>query len=501
MALRTISHVLEIDWGSGFVDESARLISASGNMQSAAPGSSVASPRGIVSDMTLSLHNEDGRYSPFNTQSPIYNQIKDNGAYQRPVRLSVSVGGGQRRVFTGTIKIPQEQTPTLQQGAAVSIDCRGREDLILTQKLITPGAHFVQHRTDGLTESALIAYALEQSGMVDGVDFISQDYDPSTATLQPGLFVIPWFWLDDENPISDCWTLAAACGGRFYADPNGVFRYDNAYSWLFSSTSVRTYTRADFASLRPVYNDQELYSGVSVEAAPRSVLTPGVMWEPDDVIRVGSGDTETITAKLRQPAYDIEEIQFTSVTAGGISIAEDVTVIPSVYAQRVVFQITNTNPTFGAYLRSFSIIGRAVSGATSHEEVMDSESAYWATRPGRVRSIRGNPYIQTVAQAKFLVEMLRDIHEIARPTYILDRTQGAPELRLNERITITDAELGINSRDAFVIGVRWQLSATVGFRQTVTAIDSAGYFPYMDTDGYFVLGVDSLNFASKRCFY
>ena len=48
---------LQIDWGGGFTDETANMLSARGEYKLTAPGSAVMSPRGIVNSMTLTLLN------------------------------------------------------------------------------------------------------------------------------------------------------------------------------------------------------------------------------------------------------------------------------------------------------------------------------------------------------------------------------------------------------------------------------------------------------------
>ena len=82
------------------------------------PRSGITSPRGTVDQCTLTLNNMDGRYSPLNTSSPIYDDIKLGGAYHAPMYLRVSIDGGSNydRVFTGVIKIPREEGHLPQRG-------------------------------------------------------------------------------------------------------------------------------------------------------------------------------------------------------------------------------------------------------------------------------------------------------------------------------------------------------------------------------------------------
>jgi hypothetical protein len=59
--------------------------------------------------MSMTLNNNDGRYSPLNTSSAIYSSIQNGKAYHAPCYLNVSInnGGSYTRIFTGVIKYPK----------------------------------------------------------------------------------------------------------------------------------------------------------------------------------------------------------------------------------------------------------------------------------------------------------------------------------------------------------------------------------------------------------
>jgi hypothetical protein len=49
---------------------------ASGEYSLTPPGDGFSSGRGIISSMSMTLNNNDGRYSPLNTSSAIYSSIQ-----------------------------------------------------------------------------------------------------------------------------------------------------------------------------------------------------------------------------------------------------------------------------------------------------------------------------------------------------------------------------------------------------------------------------------------
>lgn len=485
---RVIDFDLRIDWTftGSYIDESARLVSATGSVRLAAPESGITSPRGTVDQCTLTLDNRDGRYSPLNTSSPIYASIAGGGAYHAPMFLRVSIDGGANysRVFTGVIKIPQEAPPIPGVAAQVTIDCRSRDEILLNKRLSTDIDSFRAMHDDQANEAEIIATFLQAGGL-----------SPSDYVLDPGLFVLPWAWLDDESPITDIWQIAAACGGRFYCDVDGIFRYENMAHWLFSphTTSQETLTEDGYGQMDgPTYDDRELYSGVTVIASPRSILEPGVLWAAQQVISVPADSNKTVIAKMRQPAYQIDSITYTAVTGGAVNITSYILVSVTQYAQRVEIHLSNSHETDAAELIDLSILGTPVSGEPAIEEHLESEHAFWTSvpgfRPGRIRLLQQNPYLQTQQQALVLAEFLRDRYELPRLSWKLRNVPGDPGRLLGDRITVSNSEAMSASRQGFITAIDWRLSGR-GFVNDIEIIDATDLYPF---DEYFILGTNEL---------
>lgn len=494
---RTIVWDLRIDWDfdGTYTDESARLISAEGKVALAAPESSISSPRGTVDECNLTLDNHDARYSPLNTSSPIYSSIQKGGAYNAPMYLRVSIDGGSNfyRVFTGVTKIPREAPKYVASAATVTINCRSRDDIILNQRVSTAQSIFVALHNGNATESDIIAQFLQDGGLT------ISDY-----VTDPGLFIVPWAWLDDESPVEECWQVAAGCGGRFYCDQDGVFRYENMAHWLMSphDTSQETIDESGYAQMDgPTYDDRELYSGVTVVASPRDTLQGGSLWSADQTVVVPANSTVNLLAKLRQPAYTIDSVEYTAVSAGGRNMDADITINLTKYAQRVNLEIINSNLTYAAELVALSLTGAPVSGAPSIEETRSSTLTFWTShssaRPGRIKLLRGNAYVQTQAQAIALAEFGRDRYQLPRLSWTLRNVPGKADRRLGDRITVGGTSMS-SDRDAFIIGIAFRLSNR-GFAQDIDLIDagntsdSTGLYIY---DDYFIIGTNKLGFGA-----
>jgi hypothetical protein len=493
---RTVTPRLKIAWdGTTYVDETAYLITARGEMKLTAPGSAIMSPRGIVDSMTLTLLNAKDaitgrRFSPLNTSSPLFAYLSGGEAYHKPVTFEVSIDGGAYvYVFTGVIKIPREGVPTPKGEATITVECRSVDEQLLNLKISTSQVKFFDNYEDGVTEGEIITQWLTHADV---------GWDAADTEIDNGLFIIPWSWLDDESVLEECWTLAAAAGGRLYANPEGKIVYENATHWLQHVVASETLTRDNYRDLRIRYDDSDLFSDVTVEASPRAPDDQMVLWEPENEEMVTAGGTLTVTARLKYPAYTISGIAYEAVTLGGANISNDVSCVHTNYAQRVEMVFTNANATYGARLYKLQVQGRPVVGAPMLEEKRLSEATFWDTRIRRNRSLRSNVYIQTRAHAAAVSEFLRDVHETPRLFYNLTQVLGLPARRLGNRITINDSEVMSAARDAFVIGIQWTFSKS-GFTQDIELVDAAAIYQYT-LDEYFIVSTDELG-SAKRLFY
>lgn len=493
---RTVAYKLLIAWdGASYTDETARLVNASGENRLTPPDQAGTSSKGIVDRCSLELSNHDGRFSALNTSGPLYAYIQNGKAYHMPVNLQVSLNGGAfANVFTGVIKLPQETTVTPSQTATVRIECRSKDELIL-QKRISTTVGNLQART-AYTEGQHIQAWLDDAGVtgyyVDG-----------------GVYQIPYGWLDDESVLEEIWSLAGACGGRFYADPDGNYRYEDATHWLKSphNVSQETFGRGDFQNLAANFSDSDLYNVVTVEASSRTVGVTDTLWEPDEVVMVPPSTTKTMTARLRQAAWQIDAPSYKASTAGGLDITSSVTVTANNYVQRVELTITNAHATYAAYLRPFNLVGKGLTGGPTQEESRNSaahgsNSAFWtAARGTRTKTIRGNAYVQSRAQAGSLALFLLQRSESPRLTWRLSGCAGKPGRRCGDRVTINDTATMSASRDAFITAISWRLSDS-GFVQDIETIDATSLYPYATE--YFTVGANKLGASgplTARLFY
>lgn len=488
---RVIEYNLFIAWDmTTFINESDYLVSASGDMSYTPPGDGFSSGRGIVSSMTVVLNNSTARFSPLNADGPLYSYLQNGKSYHAPCYLEVSINSGANfyRVFTGVIKFPDTAGGTQKSISIATIECRSNEEKLLQHHTSTTLANFVAYHDTGYDEAQLITAWLTDAGIA-----------PAGMDIDSGTIQIPWAWMDDESVIEEIWRLAAACGGRFYADPDGVFQYENFTNWAretVSTTIQEFYTQDNFSSFEPVYNDRDLFNSVLVEAAPRSTLTLDTLWEPDEVTSILPGEAKLIVARLRQPAYNISSITYTARSAGGTSLNASVSMTSTLYAQRVEMEFVNSHATHTAYIDPLTITGQTVSGSITIEEERNStdhgtNGAFFTARGDRRRSVRGNVYIQSRAHAAMIADFLMRQSETPRLVYKLSGTPGNPALRLGWRVSINDDTIMSGFSYGIVSSIRWRLGRS-GFTQDVECFDTAGLYA---ESAYFIIGTSKLGSA------
>ena len=184
MSTRVIGARLWVDWDfdGNYTDESAYLVSASGDMSLVPPGAGLMSSSGIISQMKLTLRNASGRFSPLRTDGALYAYIRDGKSYHAPVYLEVTIDGGSNyhRVFTGVLKLPKEGTPTTKDGPTVIVDARSMEERYLQQRASVYQSTFAGQHDLGYTESDYINTWLQTVGVSAG-----------DITRDAGMFVVP----------------------------------------------------------------------------------------------------------------------------------------------------------------------------------------------------------------------------------------------------------------------------------------------------------------------
>ena len=508
MPSRELNYHLYVDWagdGSFSFNESNYLSNASGNDEMSNPNESVYSGNGYASEATFTLINSGFRFSPSGSpvlaSGGIKEHIQNGKFYGKRVRFYVVIDGDSELIFQGGIKELEENPRNTRVAGTVTLTCTSEDAFIINQKLSTPNSDTKSFFETGKDEGELIARTLTLAGLSDGVHFISQSYGSGTPTIDRGLFTIPWYWLDSESPIEDCWKLAAACCGRFYYNTeDGKYYYKNAQFLGFAPSSIvqETLSEANCDRVMPIYKDKELYKSVRVTIRPRQIGQRTVLWEPDEVLRILPGETLSLSAKLNAPVYEYSDLKVRVTNTGGFDITSDMSIpSPTYFTQSVDFTITNTGPYHG-FIRQFQLIGRPLEGGeTSFYEQDSLDTTYWSGRQGKERKISENPYLQTLAQGEAVANMLAQRQGYFNEEFKVEGYRGVNILRVAWRVRIVNSSISLD-KEAIITSTTWKFDGK-GFTQDVSGIAGSNLYQYTPGD-YFIIGTHTSN-NSKRYFY
>lgn len=466
---------------SGWTDETDYLVSHTGTLRINPPGEQLI-PAGSVGTATVILSNDTQRFSWQRTDGPLYAYIGGAaGLTGKQIRIWQGfLGEGFVCIFTGLVRKWQERPD-----ATVVLDCGDW------------GWRYLQDRRSSTVNqdqlpSAWINTVATAAGISGGL-----------MNLDTGIFVIPYVWMDDESVVEEIWEAAASDGGVAYFDQLGVLRYENILHWV-NLSSVWTFDEGTYQLSEPSMDADDVATKIIVEYAARYPRSTVNLYEQEIYRLIPPGETIEFVARFDyaavevftpDPAAGYEDYYVSSL--GGIEMTDDVTItLSNIYAQQATVTVANGHATLAARLDVFRIRGIPLIGAATEQASADASPAPYPFE--RTRSVRGNPYNQTLEQSQAIANTLALRSRRVRPVWVLRDVPGVPQLELGDLTTFQDTRaLGTGeSIDGLVIGIQWR-AGLEGFWQAVTLMDVTDLSEY---DSYFVIGTDTLG-ANARIYY
>lgn len=472
--------------GAGWTNETTYLDRHNGTLHINPPGEKLIAA-GSIGVCSIFLSNNTQRFSWKRTDGALYSYIGGaTGFAGIPVRIwqgwVTGLGDEYVCIFTGMVKDWTENTAE----GTVELQCADW------------GWKYLQ---------AKVSTALSQDQLAnEWIDTVATDAGIASGemSLDIGIFQIPFVWMDDESPVEEIWDTAESDGGLAYFDQTGKLRYENALHWLGHS-SVWTFSDGTYQLSEPRIQSNDVATKIEIEYAPRYVGPEVTVYEQETYRVVPPGETLTFVARFdyaTERVFDIDadnDDYFVS-SLGGNNITDQVTVTmdgAKTYAQQTSVTITNTSTVYSARIDSLRIRGLPLIGAPTEQVSADASPAPFDFE--RIRSVRGQIYMQTYEQAAMLAELLAVRCRRVRPTWRLGGAPGVPQLELLDVVTFQDEKsLGSGqSVSALVTDIRWEASSTGGFTQNITVMDITDWAEY---SSYFIVGLDSLG-ASERIYY
>lgn len=472
-AVREPRMKVEVRWdGAAWTDESANVIGHSGEMGLDAGGLLL---QGRVDEAEVTLWNTSRRYSADASggDSAIRSHINGvTGMAGIQVRISqgfeLAAGPSYVREFLGVIY-------KWRDGRAwVRLSLRSMAHVYLQVRASTA---MVQNTN---APSWMSYLATTYLGLSTG-----------DLVLDNSPFTIPWAFLDDDSVMEEIWDTAEADGGWARIDQWGKILFERASHWVHSphDASVWTFDAGEAKTFDVALQPDWLASEVVVEYAPRQVNLSALLYQLDMPRTIPAGETLTFYVRLQQPAvgvYSVQDGDYWLMSSGGAVMNQNCTITLTPLAQRVKVEIANAHSAMAATLVWLQIRGIPLVGGPSQQVV--AEAASWALDYDRVRSVRGNPLLQTEAQATALAAFMADRCENMQRLFTLGKVPGVPQLELGDRVTVSDGATVATGQEGFVIGIRWAANR-VGYWQDLTVLDAEHLWP---SDSYYVLGTTAL---------
>ena len=488
MTSKSLSVFLGIDWansGSDGTDESLRIEEISGNEGMSPPDEAVFSESGYIPQVTISLINHDGRFSVNNSSSPIYSNITNGNFFQKRVVIKVTINEQQYVIFRGMIKSLDETFGTYKNANTVKIVCRGQEDIYknygLSSSLSATRSNFLTQQD----ESLIIASILGQLGI-----------GSEKMALDKGLFIIPYFWLDNDSPIEDCWSIASACGGRFfYNSQDGKFYYKNAFYYGTLGNSKETFTQANIGSAIFDGVDKDLIKKVRVKTRNRIISKVDQIWSNEEVFSINPNASRKITAELTNPLITYTGYEFRPTTFSGFPLS-NVTLSEASYSNKIELTITNNNSNNVAYVKELKLFGQVLEPAETINYERESDSNFWISRSGIEKSLTSNAYIQTYAQAKSIGDIIFDRQTKYNSILKINNYLGNQFLRVGDRVTVNIPNRATG--EFFIVRNDWSINSS-GLRQNFELLSFSGIYG-QSSDSYFIIGSNKTA-DNKKLFY
>jgi hypothetical protein len=373
-------------------------------------------PVGNISsnEIDIRLVNNNRKFDAGNTQSPLYQTLKQNRRIK--AWLGVDTSTGKEYVplgvfWSGDWNVPEQD---------VYAQTTGRDRLEMLRKSTYSTSQVQINQT-------LYTLAI---GVLDDAGLTEEEYFVDTELQN---YLVPYSYFEDQSHREALRKIAEACLGQVYCDRNGVIRIEGP-SYLQSQTvPVDTLTGDDYFSKDNPVKWSEVANYIEVETQP---LRPDVLQEvyrSNEVVSIAAGETKTVTAYYNN-APCINAAASLSGT-GSISSA-------TYYAWGATVKV------YSAAAGTFELTINAQPLKILNKDKVVRQDADSIVDMGTLKyTYPGNPLVQTVAIAEIIADRLLAYYKNPRRDVEVD-WRGNPAMLLGDRIKVTDK---LEQNDYFVI--------------------------------------------------
>lgn len=479
--MATATHLLEMCWdGTNWVDETARVADRPitydyGLMP--AGGSLGHLGHGPVAQLTMTLRNSDGRYSPTHAGS----QAATYGIYQVPVRWSAGYvgGGGLEVIFRGRV----QRAPARESKPDVTVTCYGYDHDIQQQRPETIA--LAGKRTDELITilATVITY--------------------SPTSIERGYTVVPWYYADGDDCLAELREIAEAEGGLVWVDPqDATLKFWTWDHWVGAS-SVATIARSGGTEeVKLTYDYASVFDEASITYQPRRKGRLMVVHSLTSPVLIPANSSVQQRFRFRYPLAEFVTYETNARSSGGEDLNAYLTVETTTPAAATYWltTLTNSHTRLGMVVDKFEVIGRPVEGL-SNREYRYNASTLTVPRRTDVRPTeeQGRYCLQHEAQAR-LIAGLKTLRLSTPPrVYTIGPLPGNENLSIGDVVTLNMAA-GVTTVNEAVVLLHRHGSYWPRWEETWTAVPLAQLIEYVAAssgtgDGFHVVGTSRLSYG------
>lgn len=318
--------------------------------------------------------------------------------------------------------------------------------------------------------------------------------------IDVGLQFIPVAWWAGNKSLFEIQVASEAEGARFYADEEGILRFENRQYYNLDSRYKTTQWLFEFNRLSEFEypgKETDIINNVVVKLKPRIIASEQDIWQYGFTSPIGASETKQIWASLLDPAPADETgilnpVANTDYTANsqadglGDDLTADISIVITRFANAVILDVTN-NGTGTAYITLLKL--RGTPAIQSDEVLIRSEDAdsieTFGRRPRGGYEI-DNKYLADESFAQSLADSI--VEKYKQPLSRIRITgRAVPQLQLGDMITVRD----LTNNQSFLMRVTWlkiRLATNVGMFQEIHCREVVT----QETFSYFTIGTSAI---------
>jgi len=431
-------YLIEVEWGTSVNDD----LTANTKSIHFSRGKSDELGKSEVGQLSVTLKNADGLYTPSNSGGALYTYLLP----KKTIKVTYCDGGTDYPLFYGFIEeiIPH---PHLSE-----------QDCIITA---VDGLDFLSRHD---MSTALYKDAL--TGTIHGYILDDAGWSATMRTLDTGQDTVPYWYGHDVKARFAQEEIDDNEQGFSYVDGSGYFNFEDRHhrSTATHQTSQATFTNT-MSNITYSLNPRNVYNQVKVIVTPWELQSITTLWTLEEIPSIPAGEARDWWANASVSGQSVFVDAWTTLVAttdytanseaggGGTDMTSDIAVTLSKLAKTMKITLTN-NGTIPAYITLLQARGTYyddLTKVTLKAEDSTSQTAYQK----RTFELDGK-YMTDADKAQDYVTYAIGKYKnpraelgmlaINQDSTILAQILG---LEISDRITIVNTKLGVND-DYFI---------------------------------------------------